>query len=375
MKIPRIYQDLNKYIHPNKALVIYGPRQVGKTTLLKDFLAGYNKKYKLESGDNIRTQQILGSQDFKTITEFVQGYDLIAIHEAQKIPGIGNGLKILVDQVPGLRVIATGSSSFDLSGQVGEPLTGRKTTLTLYPVSQSELGALYSPFELRERIEEWLVFGSYPEVITTDTTAGKSRIAMELSQSYLLKDILELDRIKSSRTLLDLLKLLAFQVGSEVSLSELGRQLGVDYKTVGRYIDLLEKTFVIHGVRGYSGSLRKEITKKCKYYFYDTGIRNALIANFNGLDMRNDAGALWENFLFIERLKKRSYQALFSNIYFWRSWSQQEIDMVEEREGKLFAYEFKWGNKKIKPPGLWKETYPQAGFEVIDRENYLDFVT
>lgn len=381
MKIPRFYQDLTPYLKPNNVLVIYGPRQVGKTTLIQDFLATYPGRYKLDSGDNIRIQTVLGSQDFDAIKEYAQGYSLIVIDEAQRIPNVGQGLKILVDQIPNIQVIATGSSSFELAGQVGEPLTGRKTTLTLYPVSQLELRGLYNTYELKNNLEHWLVFGGYPEIIATESKSEKIRLLEELVQSYLFKDILELEQVKSSKTLMDLLRLLAFQTGKEVSLSELGQQVGVDTKTAARYLDLFEKAFVVYNLRGFSRNLRSEIVRKGKYYFYDNGIRNGVISNFNEMGLRNDAGELWENFLFMERLKKRSYQNIYANSYFWRTWERREIDLIEEREGKLFAFEFKWGKGKtnpstslrVNPPKQWTEAYPEALFKVIDRENYLEF--
>jgi predicted AAA+ superfamily ATPase len=360
---------------PNKALVIYGPRRVGKTTLLQNFLGQTPLKYKLDSGDNIRSQQILSSQDFGQILAYVEGYELLAVDEAQNIPNIGMGLKIIVDQVPGIRVIVTGSSSFELAGQVGEPLTGRKFTLSLYPMAQSELLSVYNRFELREKLEEFLVFGTYPEVLQAPSRQARVEILTEIANAYLLKDILALDRIKNSRTLSDLLKLLALQVGSEVSISELGTQLGVDVKTVKRYLDLLEKAFVVQRLNGFSRNLRQEVVNKSKYYFLDNGIRNAVIAQFNGLDQRNDHGALWENFMMMERLKYRAYLPLHANTYFWRTYQQQEIDLIEEHGGKLYGYEFKWSqNKPVRPPPLWSETYPNSEFKVIHPENYLDFV-
>ncbi|MDD3375264.1 MAG: ATP-binding protein [Candidatus Omnitrophica bacterium] len=374
MHIPRFYDNLNSFLKPNKVLVIFGPRQVGKTTLIQKFLDTCQLRYKLDSGDNVRTRNILGSQNFDAIKEYAQGYSLIVIDEAQRIPNVGQGLKILVDQIPGIQVIVTGSSSFELAGQMGEPLTGRKTTLTLYPVAQLELQNLYNPYELKDNLKDWLVFGGYPEVAITETRQEKIRLLEELAQSYLFKDILELEQVKNSKTLIDLLRLLAFQIGKEVSLNELGRQIGMDHKTVARYLDLFEKTFVIYNVRGFSRNLRSEVVKKSKYYFYDNGIRNAIISNFNKLEMRDDVGALWENFLFIERLKKRSYQGIYANSYFWRTWERQEIDLVEEREGKLFAFEFKSGKRKTKIPRQWTEAYPEALFEIIDRDNYLKFI-
>ncbi len=374
MKIPRFYQDLGRFLKPNKVLVIYGARQVGKTTLLQDFLKGYQGRYRLDSGDNIQIQAVLGSKDFTAIKEYAEGYSLIVIDEAQKIPDVGQALKILVDQIPNIRVMVTGSSSFELAGQVGEPLTGRKILLTLYPVSQLELRELYNPFELKNQLEHYLIFGGYPEVVATEGKNEKIRLLEELAHSYLFKDILELEQVKNSKILMDLLRLLAFQIGKEVSLNELGQQIGVDHKTVARYLDLFEKAFVLYNVRGFSRNLRSEITSKSKYYFYDNGIRNAVISNFNGLSLRDDVGALWENFLFMERLKKRSYQGIYANSYFWRTWERREIDLIEEREGKLFAFEFKWGKGRAKAPKQWTQGYPEAVFEGIDRENYLDFV-
>lgn len=354
--------------------MLYGPRQVGKTTLLHDFLHTSDLKYKLDTGDSIKMREVFGSSDIGLIKEYSASYELIAIDEAQRIPGIGQGLKILVDHLPGIKVIATGSSSFELANQIGEPLTGRKVTLTLFPVSQLELRGLYNPYELKDKLGEWLVFGGYPEVVIATNRSEKIRILEELVASYLLKDILEMERVKSSRIILDLLRLLAFQIGNEVSFAELSGQLGIDSKTAARYIDLLEKSFVIYQVRGFSRNLRKEITKKSKYYFYDLGIRNAIISNFNELTVRNDLGNLWENFIFMERLKKRVYQNISANAYFWRTWDQKEIDLIEEREGKLFGYEIKWKEKKPKHRDAWLEVYPEAEYKIITSENYLDFI-
>ena len=372
----RAYEPLEEHIMPNKVLAVLGPRRVGKTTLLRNYLGQTKLHYKLDSGDNLRTQQILGSQDFGQILQYVEGYELLAIDEAQNIPNIGMGLKIIVDQVPGIRVVVTSSSSFELAGQIGEPLTGRKQTLMLFPISQSELLSTFNAFELQEKLAEFLLFGSYPEVLLASTQKEKIDVLLEISNSYLVKDILAFDRIKNSRTLLDLLKLLAFQVGSEVALNEISVQLGVDVKTIKRYLDLLEKAFVIYRLNGFSRNLRQEVTNKAKYYFYDTGIRNALIAQFNSLDQRNDIGALWENFIITERLKHRSYASLISNMYFWRTYRQQEIDLVEERDGNLFGYEFKWSPQKGgRIPSEWNATYPKAQYRVVHPENYFEFIS
>jgi len=371
----RSYEPLSEYLQAGKALLVYGPRRVGKTTLLQNFLKSTHLKYKLDSGDNIRTQQLLGSQDFSQILAYVEGYELLAIDEAQNIPNIGMAVKIIVDQRPDIRVILTGSSSFELAGQVGEPLTGRKQTLTLYSLSHSELLSSYNKFELKEKLEDFLVYGSYPEVIQASTYKQKVETITEISNSYLVKDILAFDRVKNSKVLLDLLKLLAFQVGSEVSLSEVGTKIGADYKTVQRYLDLLEKAFVVIRLGGFSRNLRNEVTNKAKYYFLDNGIRNSLIAQFNGISQRNDIGQLWENFIFIERLKHRTYQSIYANMYFWRTYQQQEIDLVEDRDGKLHGYEIKWSLYKTpKAPHQWAETYSNSSYAIVTPDNYQNFI-
>jgi uncharacterized protein len=373
--ITRAYEPLGQHLQANKVLVVYGPRRVGKTTLLQNFLSQTKLKYKLDSGDNLLTQKILGSQDFSRILAYVEGYELLAVDEAQNIPNIGMGLKIIVDQVPGMNVIVTGSSSFELAGQIGEPLTGRKRTLSLFPLAQCELLSRLNRFELQEQLPETLIFGSYPEVMQAPNRNSRIETLTEIANAYLLKDILAFDRVKSSRVLLNLLKLLAFQVGSEVSLNELAVQLGVDVHTVQRYLDLLEKAFVILRLPGFSRNLRQEVTSKYKYYFLDNGIRNSIIAQFNPVEQRNDMGLLWENFVFMERLKQRTYTSLYANTYFWRTYDQQEIDLVEDRDGKLYGYECKWSaTKKEAPPRSWKAAYPEADFSVINPRNYLDFV-
>lgn len=373
--IKRFYQNLQSYLQPNKVLVLYGPRRVGKTTLLNLYLDSTPLKYKLVSGDDLSVQQALGSQSIEQIKKFVEGYELLAIDEAQRVPGIGLGLKILVDHVPNIKVIATGSSSFDLSNKVGEPLTGRTITLKLYPIAQLELLDQYNQYELKTQKSDYLIYGSYPEILTASTTESKIFYLREIADAYLLRDILEMEAVKGSKVLLDLLRLLAFQVGNEVSLAELASNLMIDAKTVGRYLDLLEKSFIIINIRGFSRNLRKEVTKKSKYYFYDNGVRNAIISNFNSLDLRDDIGKLWENFLVSERLKKQAYKNIFANNYFWRTWDQKEVDFVEEREGKIFGYEFKYSPNKKRLPKEFLDTYPNATLEIISQDNYLDFIT
>ena len=373
MYFPRSY-DINHFLKPNKVLVIFGPRQVGKTTLLNQYLSTTQYKYKLDQGENLSTQILFKSQDFEELFSYVKGYELLVIDEAQNIENIGMGLKILVDHVKGLRIIVTGSSSFELAGQVGEPLVGRKTTLKLYPISQLELINDRNEYELKQKLEAYLIYGSYPAVLTSIQT-DKGQILEELINGHLLKDILTLENVKGSKILLDLLRMIAFQIGSEVSTTELSSNLGIDAKTIVRYLDLLEKSFILFNLRGYSRNLRSEITKKSKYYFYDNGIRNALISNFNTFNKRNDIGQLWENFLVSERLKKQAYKPIYTNNFFWRTWEQKEIDWVEEREGKLFGYEFKYNKDTFVKPKLFLETYPEAEMSLVNKDNYLKFIT
>lgn len=372
--IPRFYADMQSLLKPNKVLILYGPRRVGKTTLLREFLTKTPLKYRLDSGDNIRIQHVMGSSDFRQILEYAQGYELIAIDEAQQIPNIGMGLKILVDEIPGIRVIVTGSSSFDIMQKTGEPLTGRKRTLTLYPFSQIELSEVCNTYELKEKLSEFLIFGSYPEVVTAKSIREKKEILFELTNSYVLRDILSFELLKGSQTLLNLLKLLAFQVSSQVSVHELAVKLGINVRTVSRYLDLLEKTFIIYRLGAFSGNLRNEIATKSKYYFLDNGIRNALIDQLNPLETRNDHGQLWENFVLTERLKKIHYQGMHGNLYFWRSYKGGEIDLIEERDGQLNAFEFNWTQGKTTLPKEFSNAYPQTGYSIITRDNYLGFI-
>ena len=373
--IRRAYEPLDSYVEPNRVLVIYGPRRVGKTTLVNNYLTTTPLKYKSAVGDDLPTQQLLSSLDVRLIQEYLEGYELFVLDEAQYVPNVGRALKIIVDQIPRISVVATGSSSFELAGQIGEPLTGRKRTLLLYPVSQSELLSLHNRHELRQALSDFLVFGTYPEVVLASTRNARTELVREIANSYLLKDILAFERVRSSRKLWNLLKLLAFQVGGEVSLNELAASLGLDVKTVNRYLDLLVKSFVLLRLGGFSRNLRKEITQKAKYYFFDNGIRNAVISQFNPLDLRDDAGQLWENFMVMERVKHLTYGGDPANLYFWRTYDQQEIDLVEERGRQLDGYEFKWAHgKPVRPPKGWRATYPEATFSVITLQNYQDLI-
>ncbi|MFA5249116.1 MAG: ATP-binding protein [Candidatus Paceibacterota bacterium] len=374
MIINRFFSQIEPLLQANKVLVIYGPRRVGKTTLLNEFLRTTKLKYRLDSGENIRIQEILGSNDFKKIGEYVADNELIAIDEAQQIENIGMGLKIIVDQFPGIKVIATGSSSFDLANQIGEPLVGRKRTINLYPFAQLELAESQSVFDLKQKLEDFLLYGSYPDVYLAKTKNERITALNEIVDSYLLKDVLALEGVKKPRVLVDLVKMLALQIGNEVSLAELSRELSVDLRTVEKYLDILEKGFVIISAGALKRNLRNEIRGKKKYYFYDNGIRNALLSQFNELNLRNDVGGLWENFVFVERLKTRVYKNIHANYYFWRTYEQKEIDLIEEYDGVLHGYEFKWSGGAAKPK-VFLENYPQSVFEVINRDNYIDFLT
>ena len=371
----RYYETVPDYFKKGKVNLLYGARRVGKTELIRNLLKDISGKIFTGEGDDIDLAEILSSESKSQILSVFEDFDFIFIDEAQKIKNIGQALKILVDNLSDATIIASGSSSFRLSSQVGAPLTGRSSTNMLFPISLLELKHQFGGMHIVQNLENYLIYGMYPEVLNIKNTKDKISYLLELRNSYLLKDILELENVRNSATMYDLLRLIAFQIGNEVSLSELGNSLGIAKQTVGRYLDLLEKSFIIKKVGGFSRNLRKEITKTNRYYFSDNGIRNAIINNFNPIEMRNDMGMLWENFMFTERIKKQHYHKIFSNNYFWRTYDQKEVDLAEEREGKLFGYEFKWRNKKNKIQKEWLETYKNSSFEIIHKDNFLHFVT
>ena len=367
--------NLRKSLEPNKVAVIYGPRQCGKTTLLKKFLENFKEKYLLVQGEDKETQKFLGSQSIEKIKSFVGDTKLLVIDEAQKIDNIGLNLKLAIDQIKGLEIIATGSSSFDLAKNLGEPLVGRKTTLRLFPLSQMELSQIENLAQTSANLEERLIYGSYPKVILNKDIQKNRDYLREIVNSYLYRDIIEMEGLKQTRSINNILKLIAFQIGKEASMNELGNQLDMSKNTVERYLYLLEESFVLFRLPPFSRNLRKEISKSHRYYFFDNGVRNAVINNFNSLDSRDDVGMLWEGYIINERLKKQEYGRIHSNNYFWRTYNQKEVDWVEEREGKLFGYEMKWKAKKTKPPEDWQATYKNAKYEIINRECYLKFIT
>ncbi len=358
-----------------KVVVLYGPRQVGKTTLIKALIQKSGRSFCSINADERKYTDVFSARDLNKMMGLIGNAKGLFIDEAQRIPDIGINIKILHDAHPELTIVLTGSSSFELASHVQEPLTGRTRSHSLFPISISELCHDFSPFELGEKTEEHLLYGMYPEVLTLKTTDQKQRHLKELATAYLYKDVLELVNLKKSEKLEDLLRLLAFQIGSQVSISELGRATELSKETVAHYLDLLEKSFVIFRLRGFSRNLRNEVTRMDKIYFVDVGIRNAILDQFSPLKKRNDVGALWENFLISERRKSRSYAGWPGRIFFWRLHSGSEIDYIEERADGLTGIEFKWRNKKSRASAAWKSAYPDAQFATVHSENFLKFLT
>ena len=367
---PQIIADLKQL---KKIVLLYGPRQSGKTTLSKQIIREMDLKTLMINADQSKYIDVLSSRNLGKLRSLVEGYELLFIDEGQRIPEIGINLKILHDEIPELKTLVTGSSSFLLSGRVSESLAGRKKVFTLLPISMQELARFNNSFALNDQMEERLIFGSYPEVVTTVNNADKEYYLRDISSSLIFKDILELEMIKYPLKIRDLLKLLAYQVGSQVSLHELGIKLGVNRETVERYLFLLEQSFVIFKLPAFSHNPRKEITKSQKYYFYDTGIRNILIDNMKYLGDRNDAGALWENFIIAERQKYLVFNQKNVNCFFWRTFSGTEIDYVEEYKGEYFAYEIKSGKLKTRIPVSWSGEYG-SNYLNINKDNYQEFI-
>ena len=306
-----------------------------KTSLIQKFLNTFVGRYFQGTGEDMLLADVFASQSVQRLVSHFSGYDLVVIDEAQYIPDISLGLKMLVDHMPSVSIIASGSSPFDLSNKISEPLTGRQKILLLFPISVLEWQEQFGTMDVMQKLEDFLVFGMFPEVLQMPNIQDKIEYLNTLRDSYLFKDVLILENIRNAAKLTRLLQLLAYQIGKHVSLSELAGQLGLSKQTVERYLDLLEKVFIIKRVSGFSRNLRKEITKSNRYYFLDNGIRNALINNFNSLSSRDDVGMLWENFIFAERLKRNTYLRRFANYYFWRTYSGQEVDLVEEEGGRL----------------------------------------
>ncbi len=359
----------------HKIIILYGPRQVGKTTLLDRITHLLPYKTLRITADEQKYVDILSSRDLLKLTGLVSGYDCLYLDEAQRISDIGLTLKLLHDHHKTLRIVVSGSSSFDLANKIKEPLTGRTQTFYLYPLSIQELASDFNDTELGHKLETILQYGLYPDIVTTESIHQKEAYLRELAASYLYKDILDFDLIRHSNKLHKLLQLLAFQIGAQVSVSELGRNLGLAQETVAHYIYLLEKSFVVFRLPGFSQNLRKEVTKMDKIYFYDIGIRNAIIENFNPLSLRTDGGHLFENFLISERIKRNHYLNYPKKSYFWRLNTGAEIDYIEEGGGTLQGYEFKFSTKTAKCPSSWVETYPHAEYKTINLNTYLEFIS
>jgi len=354
--------------------MVFGARRVGKTMLVKEILEQVNEPALTLNGEDINVHDKLAIRSVENYKQILGSHRLLYIDEAQKIPEIGLKLKLMIDEIDGLKIIISGSSSFDIHKDAGEPLTGRKYSFNLFTLSENEYNQVENSISKVDKVRERLVLGNYPELLHLPDREDKIDYLNEMVSSYLLKDILVYENIKNSQKIFNLLRLIAFQIGGEVSLQELGNQLGISKNTVEKYLDLLSKVFILHKVEGFSRNLRKEITKNARWYFLDNGIRNAVIANFNPVESRNDIGVLWENYMISERLKYQEYKRLSSNNYFWRTYEQQEVDWVEERGGSLFGYEFKWKENKVKIPNQWKRAYPNASFEVINKDNFNEWL-
>lgn len=363
-------ENIRGKLHANKVVLVLGARRVGKTVLVKEILNNIDEPVLTLNGEDINVHDKLAIRTIENYKQILGSYKLVYIDEAQKIPEIGLKLKLMIDEIEGLKIIISGSSSFDIQKDAGEPLTGRKYSFNLYALSEKEYNQIENSISKVDKIRERMVFGNYPELLHLPDRENKIDYLNERVSSYLLKDILVYENIKNSQIIFNLLRLIAFQIGGEVSLQELGRQLSISKNTVEKYLDLLSKVYILHKVEGFSRNLRKEITKNSKWCFLDNGIRNAVIANFNPIKSRDDVGQLWENYMIGERIKFQEYNRLSSNNFFWRTYDQQEIDWVEEREGLLFGYEFKWTESKVKIPTQWKNAYPDASFEVINMNNF-----
>ncbi|GAB3010152.1 ATP-binding protein [Niabella terrae] len=366
---------VTRQLGKNKVILIMGTRRVGKTVLVDTIKQQYEGQVLVLNAEDFDVQAILKNRSVANYRRIIGKATLLIIDEAQVLPDIGQILKLMIDHIPELTIIATGSSSFDLANKTGDPLTGRSLQFYLYPLSYAEISTHENALETMQNLEERLVFGSYPELIHMTAYQEKSTYLLQLVQSYLLKDILAYDGIRQSDKIVKLLRLIAFQCGAEVSYNELARQLGISKNTVEKYLDLLSKVFILYRIGSYSTNLRKEVSKSSKWYFYDNGIRNAIINDFRLLTLRNDTGLLWENYLISERLKKNAYERENAQYYFWRNYNQQEVDLIEAKNGYLAAFEFKYApDRKVKEPAAFADAYPDIDFQVISKDNYLEWI-
>jgi predicted AAA+ superfamily ATPase len=375
MDVPRspATQILHRLETDSRIVLLLGPRQTGKTTLAKAVAGRTGRRFLSLNGDDPETVELLSLPDDQRLSGLVAGYEGLFLDEAQRIPGIGLVLKRLHDQHSEVRLLVTGSSSLELAGLTREALTGRTWTYTLFPIATSELAQLQSPHELNLGLGDRLVLGCYPALFSLPNRQDRVAHLRELVNAYLYKDILELSGLRSARKLRDLLRLLAYQVGSEVSYQELGRTCGLSADTVISYVDLLEKSFVVYRLGAYSRNLRKEVSRKDKVYFVDNGVRNALIDDFKEPELRSDVGALWENFLVSERRKRNAYTGFYGSSWFWRVHTGAELDYLEDADGRLEAFEFKWGDKPAMAPKGFVNAYPDSGFTLVNRSNWQEF--
>ena len=368
----KLFPYIADNLKPGFAIGLFGARRTGKTVLMNQLAEKISGRSLIISGEDFDVQELFSSQKLSLLKSATSGYTHLFIDEAQKIPNIGTSLKLIVDNIPQLAVFFTGSSSFELYNQLGEPLTGRSIFLNLFGFSQEELNEDF--LDARKALEEKLIYGFYPQVYLEQEIKQKEEILNSIKNGYLLKDVLEFDLQKDSIFILNLLRLIAFQIGHDISYSEIASRLQVNVRTVQRYLNILEKMFIIFSLPGFSRNMRNEFTKTPRYYFWDNGIRNALIANLNPINIRNDSGQLWENYCISERQKFLSFNRITANRFFWRTYTQKEIDYIEERGGSLYAYEMKYSGKSSKVPAVFMENYPGSKFMEINKDNFLDFL-
>lgn len=355
-----------------RVIIIYGPRQAGKTTLIKYLLSEIKEEFEYFTGDDLYAQNIFSRHELESLSKIIKN-GILVIDEAQKIANIGLSLKLIFDNLP-VKIIASGSASFELADKLSESLTGRTKTFWLYPLAYSEIADKYRRISGATAMEEMLRYGMYPKVQDLTNNQDKENYLYEYLNNYLYKDILSFAGVRKPKKIIDLLTLLALQIGHEVRISELAQNLSISQKAVENYLDVLEKMFVVMNLRGFSRNLRKEISKTSKYYFFDVGLRNALIRNFNPLNLRADAGELFENWFIMEKIKAASIFERPANFYFWRTYDQQEIDLIEERADKLYGYEVKWHKAKAKKPSDWLKAYNNSQYEIVNNENYQKFI-
>jgi len=375
MEIDRIALNLiNKKLQPNKVIVLLGARRVGKTKLIEKLIENLNEKHLFLNGDDVETHNLLEIQSTANFKRLLGDIKFLIIDEAQEIPHIGKKLKLMVDTIPDLKILVTGSSAFEINNQLGEPLVGRMKTIDLYPISQIEFSKTENHLETRNNLEERLIFGSYPELSKIINREDKINYLKEIVNTQLLRDIFAFEGIKKRDKIIGLLQMIAFRPRGEISLESVGRDLQISKNTVEKYLDLFSKVFIVYSVSGFSSNRDNEITKMKKWYFVDNGIRNAIINSFNSLNMREDVGKLWENYLNSERRKKMSYQENHVFDYFWRTHTKQEIDRIELKNENIKAFEYKYGKATAKAPTEFAKSYPDASFEIVNQENYLEYI-